>query len=303
MAEKTIIPTDEGPIFEHDPATGKTVQRVESADDEVVLVKDSATGKIHVVRVTSGYVGDGSAMAHHDTAAGVLKLIDVTIITDPSKNEVRVLDARNGKLIGSAPLDGRRLSDLVWDKITGQLVGYDRRASEWKPVPLTLPAPPDSGDGDASFKSLDDDKPAPWPADPACTGYCDDCDIQVAFANGEKMDEYYDAMPDKCSLKASRGSGKGLLDEDQAEGLRSPEFQAEVCAECYRTDDSDINRVIAHEMVTLREMLNPERVADLRYLRDVRSWIASLNEHIDRLEFGIEQELCQSRIVQRAKGD
>lgn len=76
--------------------------------------------------------------------------------------------------------------------------------------------------------------------------------------------------------------GKGLLAEDQAEGLRKLRGQLDPFG--FWSED-DLKRIIAHDMVTLKDMLNPERIADAKYLRDVRSWITSLDEHIDRLEF------------------
>ena len=113
---------------------------------------------------------------------------------------------------------------------------------------------------------------------------------------------------------SSAGRDKGLLDPDQAEGLRNlaerenagegvnrhsappASFQADVCRECrdneYDTRTApgaigmppqDIARNIAHDMVTLADMLNPERIHDAGYLRRVSDWAAILREDIARL--------------------
>lgn len=54
-----------------------------------------------------------------------------------------------------------------------------------------------------------------------------------------------------------------------------------------------IRHDLMHDIATLREMLNPSRVHDDRYLRLLKEWIATVGINIDKLLFERMKEDCE----------
>ncbi len=168
---------------------------------------------------------------------------EATLIADTGKNELRVLNNRNGGLIGYVPLDGYRIKNFRYDRVDGKLY---RTEPDGQITRLTLRYP---------GKSLH--------FDPDSGG--------LGLEDGDGMTPF----------PPSESTTKGLLDEDQAEGLRS---MMGTEGRGFQTA-ADIERNIIQDIKTLQGMLAPERAYDPNYLRGVKALALTLTEDIDRMEF------------------